>query len=338
MRRHAYALLSLGLAVLALGAAALWVERQPATSFEQAVVRADILERGPQAAAALAQYPDATMRVFGLFGETAEFNEAIRRFGHNQLVPIADRCLKGGDGFLEAGNNFNQILGSLVQFRWPKPQALSPEECGWQAILLTLTAGNDFLGQFVVDAGGEAHRLPGSSVMATAKGVATSGLQGLEKKLVLGEAVTWRDWGAAALEVTALGVATRSVSLAARARMAGAATRPPLTAQIGLAGEGLLAFARASAPRIAKYATIGGIAYLVFYHPAVISGAVRTLAEILGIDPIVLQVLVWGAILFVPAWGLLNAAYLLKRLGRAGLWLFKSGRRQPAGFTAATRS
>ncbi|MFO1184756.1 MAG: hypothetical protein U1E56_08215 [Bauldia sp.] len=336
MKKRAYTTLSLGLLLVALGAAAVFVERSPARSFEQEVAHAEMIERGPQSAAALAQYGERAIRVFGIYGQTPEFADVLSRYGHNQIVPIVDRCLKGGDGFIEAGNNFNQILGSLVQFRWPKPEQLTPEECGWQAILLTLSAGNDFLGQFAIDNAGEAKRLPGSSVAAAAKSVATGGLQGLEKKLVLGEETTWRDWGAAALNLTAVGLAARSVSVAARARIAATASRPPLTARLGVVGEGLVAFARGNAPRIAKYATFGGVIYLAIHHPAVISGAVKTIAEVLSIDPTVLQVLVWGAILFLPAWAVLNAVVALRGLGRGVGWLFGGKRWAPAAITVRT--
>jgi hypothetical protein len=341
LRRRLFGFASLGLLLVAFAGAAFYVQAEPAGRFEDEVVQADIAESGPQAMAALAQYPAATVRVFGLYGQAPELAEVLRRYGHNQIIPIVDKCLQGGDSFLEMGGAFDQIVGSLTRFQWPKVQQLTADECGWRAILLTLSAGNDFLGQFTADASGEARRLPGSSVLATAKGLATGGLQSLERKLVLGQETTWRDWGAAGLDVAAVGVAAKSVSVVARARLATSAVRPAFSATMMVAADGIGAFAKSAAPRIAKYATLGGLAYLAVYHPGVISSGVRTIAEIVGVDPVLAQVIVWCAIFFLPVWLAINALIAVRsvvgavrRLGAFLAQLARALARPPKGLVA----
>jgi hypothetical protein len=68
----------------------------------------------------------------------------------------------------------------------------------------------------------------------------------------------------------------------------------------------MLGFAGVYAPRLAKYATVGGVTYLVLYHPRVITGAAGVLADTIGVAPALVQTLVWGTILFVPSWILIT--------------------------------
>jgi hypothetical protein len=56
----------------------------------------------------------------------------------------------------------------------------------------------------------------------------------------------------------------------------------------------MMGFTRAFAPRIAKLATIGGVAYLAVYYPHVITGAAGVIADTLGVSPLLVQTLVWG--------------------------------------------
>jgi hypothetical protein len=292
-------------------------------NFEEEAIKADFSMAGPQAQAALEQYPLITPRVFLVYGQAEEFQAALHEFGHNQLVPIINKCLEGGDTFLEAGNAFNQIVGNLLQFQAPKVEPLTPEKCGATVILLTLNAKNDFLGQFDVNTNtGVARRLPGSSVLAIAKGIATSGLQNLERKLVGGQKTNWKDWGGAALDAVAIAAVAKSVALVAKTRLAAQTARGAkvgTAAKVAEARTGITAFALSNTPRVAKYLTIGGIGYLVIFYPNVISSAVGTIAEILGVDPLLLQIIVWAAILFLPFLILLNILSFLK-----GFWLVVS--------------
>lgn len=60
-------------------------------SFELELVRAEMQEAGPQFEAAFAQYPEASTRVYMLYGHTPELREVLQRFGHNQIVPIIEK-------------------------------------------------------------------------------------------------------------------------------------------------------------------------------------------------------------------------------------------------------
>lgn len=283
-------------------------------SFEQEAVKADMKEAGPQYEAALVQYPRASPTVYVLYGHTSELHEVFRKYGHNQIVPIVEKCLDEGDRLLELGTQFDELMSSLLNKRFQISE-VEPEECGWRAILLTLVAGNSFLGQYVIDNEGKAHLLPGSSGLAIMKRLTTSGLQVLEKRLVLGESPTLKEWGLATLDVAVVGLAGKAVATAVKRGIAQIA-RPTLGYKLTTARAGMMVFARAYAPRIAKYATIGGVAYLALYHPHVITGAAGVVADAIGVSPLLVQTLVWGTILFIPLWILITLLLFLKSVFR----------------------
>jgi hypothetical protein len=274
--------------------------RQNDTSFEQAIVTAEMKEAGPQYEAALAQYPAASLRAYALYGHTAELREVFQKYGHNQIVPIIQKCLEEGDTLLELGAQFDQLMRTPLNKRIEIAE-VQPVECGWRAILLTLVAGNSFLGQYVIDTNGKAHVLPGSSVLALMKRLTTSGLQGLERKLVLRESPTLTEWGLGALDVAVIGLGGKAVATAARRGITGVA-QPSLRHELTTVRAGMSGFASAYAPRIVKYATVGGVAYLALYHPQVITGAAGVIADTLGVSSLLVQTLVWGMILFIPLW------------------------------------
>jgi hypothetical protein len=295
---------------------------QGSSSFEQEAVNADMKEAGSQYEAALVQYPQASPRVYALYGHKPELHEVFRKYGHNQIVPIIEKCFDEGDALLEWGTQFDGLMSSLLNKRLEVP-AVAPADCGWRAILLTLVAGNNFLGQYVIDKEGKAHLLPGSSVLAIMKRLTTSGLQVIEKRLVLGESPTPEEWGLATLDVAVVGLAGKAVATAVKrgiARMA----RPTLGYKLTAARAGMMGFARTHAPRIAKYATIGGIAYLALYHPQVITGAAGVVADTLGVSPLLVQTLVWGIILFIPLWVVMTLLLFLRSAFRLPSLLFGS--------------
>ena len=291
-------------------------------SFEQAAVKAEMKEAGLQYEAALVQYPQALPKVYALYGHTPELQEVFRRYGHNQIVPIVEKCLDEGDRLLELATQFDELMSSPLKKRL-EVSDVEPAECGWRAILLTLVAGNDFLGQYVIDNKGKAHVLPGSSILAILKRLTVSGLQGLERKFVLRETPTLKEWGFGALDVAVIGIASKAAATAAKRGIARIA-RPSLGRQLTSARVGMMGFAGVYAPRIAKYATIGGVAYLVLYHPQVITGAAGVIADTMGVSPVLVQTLVWGIILFVPSWILIMLLLFAKSVFR--LFIFPRAR------------
>jgi hypothetical protein len=88
--------------------------------------------------------------------------------------------------------------------------------------------------------------------------------------------------------------------------------RPTIAYKLTTARAGMMSFARAFAPRIAKLATIGGVAYLAVYDPHVITGAAGVIADTLGVSPLPVQTLVWGVILFIPLWILVTLSVFLR--------------------------
>jgi len=287
---------------------------QSSASFELEAVKADMKEAGPQYEAAFVQYPQAAPRVYALYAHTPELHEVFRKYGHNQIVPIIEKCLDEGDTLLELGSQFDELMSSPLNKKL-EVSKVEPAECGWRAILLAHAAGNDFLGQYVIDNDGNAHLLPGNSILAIMKRLTTSGLQGLEKRLVLGVSPTPTEWGLAALDIAVIGLASKAVATAAKRGIAQVA-RPTLGYKLTTARAGMMGFTRSFAPRIAKLATIGGVAYLAVYYPNVITGAARVIADAVGVSPLLVQTLVWGIILFVPLWILMTLLVFLRSVLR----------------------
>lgn len=307
MRRHPHLTIILMIAALFAGFA---IAARSNGSFELELVRADMKEAGPQFEAALAQYPDASSRVYMLYGHTPELRDVFQSYGHNQIVPIIDKCFERGDRLLELSAKVDGLLNSLMPGK-AHNTTVTPAECGWRAILLTRAAGNSFLGQYVVDASGNAHLLPGSSLLALMKRLTTGGLGLVERRLVLGEHPTLKEWGFAALDVAVVGLAGKTVATAIKGGIARAA-RPTLGHKLGSAHKGIMAFTITYAPTIAKYGSVAGIAYLILHHPRVISGAADIIADTLGVAPVLMQTIVWGAILFAPLWLLISGLTLLR--------------------------
>ena len=316
-----YILLTLVFLILALYGGFI-LATQSKASFEQAVFKAEMKETGPQYEAALAQYPQALPRVYALYGHTPELHEVFRKYGHNQIVPIVEKCFDEGDMLLELGTQFDKLMSSPLNKRI-EVSKVDPADCGWRAILLTLVTGNNFLGQYVIDDKGKAHLLPGSSVLAIMKRLTVSGLEVLEKKFVLRENPTLREWGFGALDVVAIGFAGKAVATAAKRGIARAAT-PTLGHKLTTARAGMLSFASTYTPSIIKYATVGGVAYLVLYHPQVITGAAGVIADTIGIPALLVQTLVWGTILFVPLWILITLLLFARSVFR--LFIFPRAR------------
>ncbi|HEY7764283.1 MAG TPA: hypothetical protein VIB38_04780 [Aestuariivirgaceae bacterium] len=310
MRKSTLSLLLCAVIALCVGFVA---ARQSQGSFQLEALKAEMKEAGPQYEAALVQYPEAAPRAYALYGQTSEFREVIHRFGHNQIIPIIDKCLVDGDTLLELSFRFDAFIQSLLEKKIEVAK-VGPAECGWRAILLTLAAGNSFLGQYAVDEAGRARLLPGNSFLAIMKRLTTSGIQKVEKRLVLGESPSLKEWGLAALDVAVLGVAAKTA--ASQVLRRGVASRASLAHRISHARTGLAGFAQAHAPRIAKYATIGGVTYLAVHHPRVITGAAGVIADAAGIPRLVVQTLLWGMILFIPLWGLTTLWVLLRSVFR----------------------
>jgi hypothetical protein len=140
---------------------------------------------------------------------------------------------------------------------------------------------------------------------------------------VLRESPTLKEWGFGALDVAAIGFAGKAVATAARRGIARAAT-PSLGHKLTTARAGMMGFASMYTPRIAKYATVGGVAYLVLYHPQVITGAAGVIADTVGVSPLLVQTLVRGVILFMPLWMLITLLLFLRSVFR--LFIFPRAR------------
>ncbi len=294
------------------------------------------------------QYPERAPAIFALYGKTPEFQLALRREGHQRLVPIIAKCLEGGDDFIAAVSTLDRYIDSILRinvavaqnatladrakaladalqrYTPPSPRPQKPEECGWHVVVRTVELGPDFLGRFDIDyEHGIARRLPASTIAASLKEIFTSGLQQIERREVRGETPTPREWGMAALDAGTFFLAGKSLMLGLKAKaLAGSG----IAAKAAVAG-GVKQFVFASLPKIAAYGTIIGTGYLAVTHPSVITSAAATFAQTLGLNPWLVECVVWTVIIFVMLMALRFLLWPLIMTANAVRFVFGSRRK-----------
>ena len=294
-------------APLLVGAMVAWLV--PARPLEEELQRVELAQSTLQIQAMHAQYPGTAPRVYALYGQAPDFHETLRRYGHNQVVPIIDKCFDRGDRVIEVMGRLQQLVQALPSvgtppapgsgfrdwaaratqaitgYRPPAYEPITPEQCGWLVVQMTLASGNDFLGQFVVTAEGAALRLPGTTTFALAKQLLTSGVQVLERRAVLGERPTPAEWLMGGADMVGFAGVWKVLTLHAGKAAA-------LKASAGFAGT-------SAAVTTTKLAVVGGVAYLTFNHPGLVLSTITAVGEQLGLPRWLAEALGVGIALFV---------------------------------------
>lgn len=286
-RLRKYLLSSLAVLLISAIGAGLYVRFAAPIPLEEAVMRAQIDESGPQAQAALLQYPNLMPRLFALYGEESDFKKMMFDFGHNQTFPIIGICFEGGDSYLDLEKRFGDIVSKWFADKAPETsKKFEPQECGKKMIENIITFRNDFLQRFAIDSQQKARRLDSVTALSSFGQFTTGGFQRTERKMRTGEEVTLGDIGEVGLDTLGL---------------VGIAKLVLLPAKLGLVGVkyGLTVKALAIMPKAAVYTGAVAMGYVAIKHPAVVTGIGGKVAEGLGYSPVWGQALIWFGPTFV---------------------------------------
>lgn len=284
---------------------------------------------------ALLRYPEPARQILLMFGEDAVFQDVLRRYGEDVLLPIVyflDNevfTLELMRGMSETARSvFNTIRGVWAEEDVSESSAargrLSPQERGWYAVHFIDTEGYDFIGQFVVAPDGKVGWIQTERMLEGINRFFAGGIKGLETKLRRDEAIAMSDVGWAAVDV-AIGVSAFKILRMGRA---GAASRSLTFSERSAAmGAGLWRGSVVGA-RMVKYGAPAVLAYMAIRHPTIIHSLLADAAVKLGLPVGVVQVVGWTLVLLpvvlvlrlllAPlAWVLIQAAALLRWGGRA---------------------
>lgn len=295
---------------------------------------------------ALLRYPDPARPVLLLYGENPAFQEVLRRYGEDVILPI--HYFRTHNIFtleiMRRASDTTRAAVGAVQRLWDgdapaqsrDQSALSGEERGAYAIHFLEAEGYGFLGQFVTDAQGEVVWIQTERVLEAINNFFASGVRGLETKLRRDEAIGASDVGWAALDV-AIGVSALKVLRMGRA---GAVAGRSLTTtqRYAALGSGLWRGSVIGA-RLVAYGAPVVLAYVAIRHPSVLNSWFGSIAQQLGLPVALMQIVGWTLVL-LPVILLLRLvvrplAWLLA--GMTGLlrWLDRlSRRRRPARASA----
>lgn len=303
------------------------------------------------AQAALIRYTDKAAQVIALYGEQAEFQEILMRYG-TAVVPPIHYYLENTSTALDVMHfTAGQIqqANALARRLWngaPVAEAgdsahpaLTPELRGWYAVGFIRDEGHDFLGQFVVDASGTVQRVQSERVIEGTTGFFTSGLRTLERKYLSDAPLTAGDYAWAGVD---LAVMAGAVKLLRAGKAAATGARAGTTAARSGAAARALARTGRIGVRIAKYGAIPAAVVLAVTHPSAVTGLLHDAARALGVPP-VLAILGGWTLLLLPLVfiGLTLLRYLvrpaialLRGLAAALRWVHGGGWRQRRLFSA----
>jgi hypothetical protein len=228
------------------------------------------------------RYPDKAPRLFALYGDLAEWQFILDRYGH-QVVPVVDYFVERGSKEFRMRQALGHALRSFAQGERAVPaEDITPEQFGYIAILEIAENGHNFLGQFE-SLDGEVRRLPLERLLATSKGFLLGGILRLERVLTRGERwPTFGEIGFAALDVAVVagGIAALSrLRHAATAARGTAATRLGRVSKLRVTAPAAAGSFLAAGRKILPAAAAVGAVYIAVRHPSLVTGAGRWLAE-----------------------------------------------------------
>lgn len=252
---------------------------------------------------ALLRYPDMARPALLMFGDVQEFQQALRRYGEDIMLPI-HYFLTHEVFSLELVRGLNETARSAlaaIRGLWndhadpvASGSALTSEERGRYAIQFLLAEGYDFLGQFMLNPKGEVVWVQTERVLEGINSFFASGVKGLESKLRRDEAITAGDLGWAALDV-AVGIS--AFKILRMAKSAAVSGRSYTYAQRSAAlGTGLWRGSVIGA-RLVKYGAPAVLAYIAVRHPSVINSLLGAVAERLDLPVGLVQVVGWTLVL-----------------------------------------
>lgn len=281
---------------------------------------------------ALLRYPDIARPILLTYGESTHFQEVLRRYGEDVVLPI--HYFFTNQVFTlqlmqQLGDAAKSALSS-IQGLWPgnppqesqnNKEPLSAEERGAYAVQFLFDEGYDFLGQFVMTPGGQVAWVQTERFLEGVNRFFASGIKGLETKWRQESPVSAGDIAWAAVDV-AIGVSAFKILRMGRATAAGGRTLS-FSERSAALGAGLWRGTTMGA-RLVKYGAPVILAYMVVRHPSLINSLLVKVADTLELPAYLVQVVGWTLILlpllFVLHLLLRPLGWLLIGIGRAIRW------------------
>ena len=273
---------------------------------------------GPEAYLAGKKYPEEALTLYLLFGQTAEFTQALARYGYQQVVPVVWYYFTHASIALELRSKVAAAVASIrVAYTTSTPPSfaalttsLTPEERAWLAIHRILAGGNDFLGRFAIGEDGVAHPVLLDQVFAVSKEVLVGNLISLERKYRVGENITAHDVAGAGLDVAFLGFLGAKTLVLLKSEPALAEMgKTTEVVQAARQGEGTAVLARTTAlasfvarAKVTRYGLAGVGLYVLWTHPAAFTAGVGVLAEAFGMPRWCGQLAAWMVIWLPLVW------------------------------------
>ncbi|HLU00043.1 MAG TPA: hypothetical protein VKZ70_09920 [Burkholderiaceae bacterium] len=281
---------------------------------------------------AFLRYPQLARTVLLSFGDSSIFQDVLRRYGEDILLPI-HYFMTHEVATLQLMRSMNETARALADAirSWSGTAeeaeeltsgAMTPEERGLYAIHFLDQEGYGFLRQFVLSSDGAVQWVQTDRVLESLNRFFAGGISDMERKLKQDQSLTAADVGWAALDV-AVGVSAFKLLRMGRAT---SATRSLTLSQRSAAvGAGLWRGTLIGA-RVAKYGAPAVLAYMALRHPSVLNSLLADAARTFGV-PVPLALWLGWSLILLPIILVLRvllrpAGWLLLVLGR----LMRGGR------------
>ena len=283
---------------------------------------------------ALSNYPGNTRNILLLYGSEPEFKEILRIYGE-AIIPVIQHFLDNEVKALQlrqaaqilivkvvsgAQAAWNSVTGTDSQTPAPNSQqslhVLSSTERGWYAVNFIKTEGHLFLAEFVVDQNKQAQWVQTQRITNGLTSLFTSGVRKLEEKYVLKEEIHSSDLLFAGMDFLPLAVSLKILQAGKAVAVSGKV--------LSTTGKELSVVSRTKIfasrlipksvllQKLGKYGSVVAIVYVVIKHPSLVNSLLAEFADLLGLNPLLVQFAGWFLIIAVMlypfSWALYGAA------------------------------
>ena len=248
---------------------------------------------------AMMKYPEKTRKLLLQFGSEPEFRKILLAYGED-IVPVIHyfyttdikQTIKLRD---DAGKLINDLKNWWNDHEAEISQELNPERQAWYAIQFIKNEGYDFLGQFAIDDQGEVKWIQTERITESVTAFFSSGVRGLETRYVTDQEITGNDLLWAGVDV--LAVAGTLKLLRAGRQVARTGKSIGLTRTTSIFGSRLLKSGFAG--RLLKVSTVAATAFVVIKHPSLITSTFAEVGKLIGIPPMLTQMIGISLLAFV---------------------------------------
>jgi len=313
---------------------------------------------------ALSKFPVKARNIFLLYGSEDEFKSILRSYG-DAIIPVVqyfiDHEVQSLVVMKKTGTLIDTVSGCVKKIvdcvnaksePGPVEQKQSPElgptERGWYAINFIMKEGYSFLGEFKVDKNNDTHWVQTQRITNALALFFTGGIRAIETKYQLSEEITAGDAFFASLDVIPLVVAVKllgagkvvvtsgkSVSISAKVGEASGKVAKTSENELTLLSRTKL-FGSRLIPKGAFFRQLGtygaafATAYVVITHPSLVNSLLEELAELLGLNPLLVQFAGWLLIITIALYPFSWALIALARLILFGMSLIEKSGKQLA--------